>query len=590
MLPLLTALSLAAGACASGGLSPSGEGGTNNDAVDNNDTVDNNGADCPSSACSIGQTICTASTEVQACEADPDGCGVFALAETCMGGEVCIDGRCAAGCIDNDGDGHGNGCANGPDCDDTDFDKHQDKVELCDNKDNDCDTEIDEGDTCAADCSAQECEPAERECASPTSIRECRQDNSGCGSWGPAMDCGGSCTGDRCEGCVDNDGDQRGDNCAFGPDCDDTDGTIFANAPELCDSKDNDCDNQTDEGDVCAADCSNAPCNLGEAECVDADRIRECVDNGFGCGQWGNATACGGGCSAGNCGDCVDNDNDLRGDGCAFGSDCNDGDPTVYENAPEICDDKDNDCDNATDEDYADLGDSCSSGMGACRTEGTRVCSAGGFGTVCNALAGSGSDELCGDSADNDCDGDIDEGFEARGQGCSDGVGECRESGQLVCSNNGRDLVCNATASNPTAEVCDGLDNDCNNIPDDGVCEGCVDDPNGENDSSSGGTPIAQGQSANDAHCGVGGGSDRDWFDLGSFTSGQSVNLRLEVFSAGCELHMEVYVGSDFSNASPRTSGSLDWTHSVNFTGAQRVWVFPDANPNSNCSYRISHL
>ncbi|MCA9620915.1 MAG: hypothetical protein KC731_17960, partial [Myxococcales bacterium] len=51
------------------------------------------------------------------------------------------------------------------------------------------------------------------------------------------------------------------------------------------------------------------------------------------------------------------------------------------------------------------------------------------------------------------------------GTPCSAGVGECASSGQIVCQ--GVNSVCSAVAGTPTAEVCDGLDNDCNGTADD---------------------------------------------------------------------------------------------------------------------------
>jgi hypothetical protein len=74
-------------------------------------------------------------------------------ARDCRSAETCIDGMCVprdtdagprpdAGCIDEDHDGYGEGCAGGPDCDDT-----RPMIggpERCDTLDNDCDGMVDE--------------------------------------------------------------------------------------------------------------------------------------------------------------------------------------------------------------------------------------------------------------------------------------------------------------------------------------------------------------------------------------------------------------------------------------------------------------
>ena len=42
-------------------------------------------------------------------------------------------------CVDRDGDGYGTGCARGPDCDDTDAQRHPGATERCNGLDDDCD-------------------------------------------------------------------------------------------------------------------------------------------------------------------------------------------------------------------------------------------------------------------------------------------------------------------------------------------------------------------------------------------------------------------------------------------------------------------
>lgn len=71
------------------------------------------------------------------------------------------------------------------------------------------------------------------------------------------------------------------------------------------------------------------------------------------------------------------------------------------------------------------------------------------------------------DGADNDGDMEVDEDWPELGQACGGGAGECVE-GRYVCSEDGTGLVCDG-AVGPTAEVCDGRDNDCDGLVDEGA-------------------------------------------------------------------------------------------------------------------------
>jgi MYXO-CTERM domain-containing protein len=117
--------------------------------------------------------------------------------------------------------------------------------------------------------------------------------------------------------------------------------------------------------------------------------------------------------------------------------------------------------------------------------------------------------ELC-NGLDDDCDGDTDEDFPSLGGGCSEGVGECLDTGTIVCNAAQTGVECNATAGTGTGEVCNGLDDDCNGLIDDGisctpctpqeeVCNGLDDDCDTEVDEDT----VADPMPGIDVECGI---------------------------------------------------------------------------------------
>jgi hypothetical protein len=135
---------------------------------------------------------------------------------------------------------------------------------------------------------------------------------------------------------------------------------------------------------------------------------------------------------------------------------------------PELCNGKDDDCDGRIDEDFPTLGQPCN--QQSCQGAGQFVCNASGTSVECSVTAAGPTPEVC-DGHDNDCDGVVDEAPAAGepampgvGVACGSNVGECK-AGISACA--GGQIVCNAVG--PSAELCDGLDNDCNGSIDDGV-------------------------------------------------------------------------------------------------------------------------
>jgi len=131
----------------------------------------------------------------------------------------------------------------------------------------------------------------------------------------------------------------------------------------------------------------------------------------------------------------------------------------------EICDNKDNDCDGETDEpeDIAGLNQPCGTALGRC-TPGVLRCIDGN--EVCEGGEGP-YDGVC-NGEDDDCDGEIDEANEVsdeEGKPCGESEGVC-EPGLTQCL--GGQIVCEG-GTQPSDEVCDGLDNNCDGQTDNGA-------------------------------------------------------------------------------------------------------------------------
>ena len=161
--------------------------------------------------------------------------------------------------------------------------------------------------------------------------------------------------GDLCD--PDDDDDKVGD----ADDCAPLDSDIFPGADEECNGLDDNCDGLKDEG----------------FPDLDADLIPDCVDN--------------------------DDDND----GFADEGDCGPQNPAINPEAPELCDNLDNNCDGQVDEDFDDLdGD----GLADCMDDDKDGDNISDGADNCPSLANPEQEDLdldgMGDACDTDLDGD----------------------------------------------------------------------------------------------------------------------------------------------------------------------------------------
>lgn len=144
----------------------------------------------------------------------------------------------------------------------------------------------------------------------------------------------------------------------------------------------------------------------------------------------------------------------------------------AVEPSNEQCDNVDNDCDGAVDEDLSRAcysGPTGTSGVGLCRG-GTQQCAAGAWG-VCSGSV-TPVDETC-NGMDDDCDGTPDDSVSRScypGPEGTEGRGLCRAGGQTCTA--GAFGTCTGAVT-PTEETCNGQDDDCDGMVDEDLTRSC---------------------------------------------------------------------------------------------------------------------
>ena len=404
-----------------------------------------------------------------------------------------------AACTDADHDGYYSqgGACGALDCNDNNSAVHPGAAEACNSIDDDCDGAIDNGLPFAyyyrdADADGYgtpdiagrvlACEQPEGYVDNSTGF-DCNDNDSSVHPGAPDDNCNG--VDEDCDGATDEDYESVATSCGIGA-CARTGRTscpagavepvdsCVAGAPAAgdatCNGIDDDCDGEADEDYVpeptrcgvgaCASQgftvcingavqetcragrpSSDATCNGIDDDCdgvTDDDYVPE-------------PTRCGVGICAGNTGSTA----------CVAGSVVDSCDPLAGAQADTNCNGIDEDCNGTPDDKYVPESISC--GVGACAARGWTFCAGGEV--QYNCIAGRPSSDANCNGIDDDCDGVADDDYAPEPTSC--GVGACAARGMHSCADGV--LHDNCTARSPAPETCNGIDDDCDGVIDNGL-------------------------------------------------------------------------------------------------------------------------
>ncbi len=312
----------------------------------------------------------------------------------------------------------------------------------------------------AVPLSVSACTPA------PASIEDLAPEGAG-GAWGGTTSTGGSSAGGFGAGATGA-GGETGRGGAGGAAC--------VPAAEACDGLDNDCNGVVDDGCACHAgqeqDCYSGPaktagvgaCKGGKQTCDAAGAWGACVGEVVPLAK----EKCNGADD-----DCNGKADDLPEQTCGVGGcavtvpACEGGKPvSCVPTAPkaETCNGVDDNCNQLVDELFPGKGQPCDTGLPGVCQKGTNQCVTDNGATAeqC-APTVPPSAETC-NGLDDDCNGQVDD-VQGAGVACSTGLMGACAAGTMACSGGG--LACVPKVV-PGAESCNGQDDDCDGVPDNG--------------------------------------------------------------------------------------------------------------------------